>query len=218
MGLTKSLGLVDCVIYSSQKCYPRRLCHEALRSPLFAKTNVGIAPARRLILFKSSSSPVCWYVFVRTRELVALDTQATKQPLSAWHTLPVEATALMTMIPLETLSSIGSLWFFDRIIFVNLALSPLNFIEVPFASLGVSFTPPAMQNSTDLKSLFKTRDLRSLLQELSPPIATRKTANSFTILWLPLQSRNINQILLHGNSTLPLTLTEFSSGASIWNF
>ncbi|KAH0454226.1 hypothetical protein IEQ34_016150 [Dendrobium chrysotoxum] len=36
--------------------------------------------------------------------------------------------------------------------FVNLALSPLNFIEVPFASLGVPFAPPVMQDMAGLIS------------------------------------------------------------------
>lgn len=40
----------------------------------------------------------------------------------AWHTLPVDVTALMTLIPPEALSELGSVWFADRECRVNIRL------------------------------------------------------------------------------------------------
>ncbi|KAH0437546.1 hypothetical protein IEQ34_023370 [Dendrobium chrysotoxum] len=43
-----------------------------------------------------------------------VDVSEVSKRLSVWHTLPVEASALLTLYPPEELAKLGSLWFSDR--------------------------------------------------------------------------------------------------------
>ncbi|KAH0437548.1 hypothetical protein IEQ34_026219 [Dendrobium chrysotoxum] len=47
-------------------------------------------------------------------EAFGVDCSDVSTHLSAWHTLPVEASALLTLYSQEELNDIGSVWFDDR--------------------------------------------------------------------------------------------------------